>query len=490
VRYPVIAPTSYPPVFYLLEAVVFGAFGPSPYMAKGLVLGFALMAAFYTTAWCRRWIGVNAGWAGALLILLPGVVRWSNCIMLNVPALALSIGALYHFRRWLESPPATPHWRQLYAGAALAVLSILTYVTSCVLVPIAGIWLIMERRWSALLKRRTLAVLAVSALVLLPWAIVIMKFERNRVVLATGTSEVITQLPWHYYIECIKYYPRHFSALFGTHLLFIAAFGIAGGMFNRRWRHETVLLLIMTVVCLAFFSYVPAKEPRYILLLALPTAVFCLLGVLTVARCLGKVSSMRPAHAKAAVPATVAAIFIGQAALAARVPVTSFSGYRQVVEFYEDRAPTEPVFFDGKSHGIFAFYVLAGDPNYDRRVVLGRKLLYSESLYTGEPQEFVSSAEEVVDVLQKRGGCRWVAVADLPDNLRSPAPRYLREAVKGPQFELVESFPITRMRETGPETTNVNVYQFLLPIEQVDEVEMPHFSLGNGVRIKVKPIER
>jgi len=55
-RYPVIAPTTYPPAFYLLEAVVFGVFGPSPYIAKGLVLGFALIAGLYTTAWCHRWI--------------------------------------------------------------------------------------------------------------------------------------------------------------------------------------------------------------------------------------------------------------------------------------------------------------------------------------------------------------------------------------------------------------------------------------------------
>ncbi|MEJ2702857.1 MAG: hypothetical protein P8Z79_10495 [Sedimentisphaerales bacterium] len=48
-RYPVIAPTTYPPVFYVVEAVVFGVFGSSPYIAKGLVLGFALMAGLYTT---------------------------------------------------------------------------------------------------------------------------------------------------------------------------------------------------------------------------------------------------------------------------------------------------------------------------------------------------------------------------------------------------------------------------------------------------------
>src|SRR5262245_58709711 len=101
-RYPAINPTAYPPVFYILEATLFGVIRPSPYVAKGLVLVFALIAALYAIAWLRRWIAEEAGWGGGLILLLPGVVLWSHAIMLNVPALALGLAALYHARRWLE----------------------------------------------------------------------------------------------------------------------------------------------------------------------------------------------------------------------------------------------------------------------------------------------------------------------------------------------------------------------------------------------------
>ena len=43
-RYPVIDPASRPPVFYLLEGVAYHLLGPSPYVAKGLVLCFSLAA--------------------------------------------------------------------------------------------------------------------------------------------------------------------------------------------------------------------------------------------------------------------------------------------------------------------------------------------------------------------------------------------------------------------------------------------------------------
>ncbi len=487
-RYPVIAPTSYPPVFYLLEAVFFGVFGPSPYVAKGLVLGFALMAALYTTAWCRRWIAQDAGWAGVLLVLLPGVVVWSHAIMLNVPALALSIGALYHFRRWLESPPASPVWRHLYIGAALAVLSILTYLTSCVLLLVVGIWLLVERRWRLLWNRRTLIVFVASLLVLLPWIILTVMFESPRIETATG--QVTNLISVSYWRWAFLYYPKRLPELFGTHLLFIAAFGIASGMLVRRWRHETILLLIMTAVCFTFFSYLPSRESRYILLLSVPIIIFCLLGLLSTVHCIGKLTKMRTEWVRAATLTAIAVLIIGQAWVASKVSVLSISGFRQLVGFIEKIAPDEPVFYGGTSPNIFTFYLLAGDPGYRRRVVLSRKLLYAESTWD-KIHEFISSPQDIVEVLQKRGGCKWVAVHDRPDSPQIEAPWHLRKAVKGPKFKLVQSFPIIRKWTTGVvERTNVCVYRFLVPIERVDEVDMPLFSLGENVRIRIKPIQR
>jgi hypothetical protein len=50
-RYPVIAPVTYPPLFYLAEGLAFAAFGSSPYVAKSLVLMFSMMAGLYTMTW-------------------------------------------------------------------------------------------------------------------------------------------------------------------------------------------------------------------------------------------------------------------------------------------------------------------------------------------------------------------------------------------------------------------------------------------------------
>ena len=311
--------------------------------------------------------------------------------------------------------------------------------------------------------------------------------------MATGTAEYFTNmLRGHlaYYLECCEYYFKCLPELFGIHLLFIAAFGIASGMLIRRWRHETILLLIMTVVCFTFFAYVPAREGRYILLLSVPIVCFCMLGLISTVHCFGKLIKMRAEWVRSATLTAIAVLIVGQAWVASKVSVLSISGFKQLVGFIEKIAPDDPVFYDGISPNIFVFYLMAGDPDYHRRAVLGRKLIYAESIVYN-PQEFISSPQDAVEVLQKRGGCKWVAVHDRPDAPQIEAPWHLRKAVKGPEFELVQSLPITRKWTTDMvERNNVCVYRFLVPIERVDEVDMPLFSLGENVRVRIKPIQR
>lgn len=133
----------------------------------------------------------------------------------------------------------------------------------------------------------------------------------------------------------------------------------------------------MTVVCFIFFSYVPAKEGRYILLLSMPIVIFCLLGLISTVHCVGKLARMTPGWARAATLCAIAGLLIGQAWLASKIFVSSVSGYKQLVGYLQKISPDEPVFYDGQGYQIFTFCVRAGDPDYCRRGVLGKKLLYA-----------------------------------------------------------------------------------------------------------------
>ena len=65
------------------------------------------------------------------------------------------------------------------------------------------------------------------------------------------------------------------------------------------------------------------------------------------------------------------------------------------------------------------------------------------------------------------------------------AGRHLREAVKGPEFQKVRSFPVQNNW-----ATHVDVYRLLGPMETPEKVDLPCPVLGPNTRYAVKPIER
>jgi len=485
-RYPIIRPTRYPPAFYLPLAAIYGLFGSSPYAAKCLVFSFALMAALYTVAWCRRWVGKETGWFGALILLLPIVVTWTHAVMLNVPVLALSIAGLYHYRRWLSSPPDSIVWKHLYLGALFAVLSILTHVVNCVIVLIFVVLLMIERKWNLLLKLKTMGVMLASALVLLPWFIVTMKYESGRVAAVVGSTTWLTEPSrWHWF-----YYIKNAPSLFYAHVLCLAGLGLVMGMVMRRWRRETIRLLSMSLTCYLFFTYMCWNDVRYIILISLPLSILSGMAIMGILQVVGKVLNLKPSVSRVVAMVTLLILLVGQVWAASTVCVPCVSGYRALVEYMEEVAPKEPIFYDGYRHDIFTYYVLAGDPDYQRRAVLGDRLLYAIN-GGGRDEGFASSPESVVDLLVTKGGCRWIAVHDIPLTMEVQTPEYLRTAVQGPSFEYIKSFPIQwNKRDGGNETTYVKLYRLKEQLNPVEEVEMPYISQGKVVLYRTKPIER
>jgi hypothetical protein len=475
-RYPAIDPASRPPLFYLLEGAAFTVIGPSPYAAKGLVLGFALMAGLYLWAWLRRWIAPQAGWAAPLFLLLPGVSRWSHAIMLQIPALALSLAALYHARSWLEAPGNAT--RQFALATALTVLAILTYYPAGMVVFIIAAWTAMRQRWALLLGRKNLVPIALAIAALVPCAWLIARWAPTPLSWVVPAPAALGTLAnWTFYFAELKY-------LCDPHLLVLAGLGAALGVGSGRWRRETLMLLSWILVMYLVLSLLGAKDLRYALLVSAPFVGLAAIAVLMLCDRLAALAArLRPAPAALATAALLSLV-AAQVALAANYRVLAMSGYREVASFLAQVAPDEPVFYDGFYDGNFTFYVRAGDDRFRRRVVVGHKLLYTYALSPGwRETSFANSPQEVIDLLRRRGGARWFAIEIGKETEKLAPMRYLRQAVKTDAFELVRSFPIT-----GREVDRVDVYRFKLPVAEQDEVELPFPVLGQDVKYRVRPI--
>ncbi len=472
-RYPAISPTNYPPVFYILEGTAFTLLHPSPYLAKGLVLGFALLAACYLLAWLRRWVAEEAGWMAALLLLLPGFVVWSNAVMLNVPATAFSIAALYHARRWMEVEPSDK--RQLYFAAVFSVCATLTYFVAGVLVFVIAGWLLTSRRWALLWDRRTVWVALVSAIPLIPFSYIAIKWAPIYVsFVTTGPQKARTISIWIFYL-------RELLPLAGPCVLALSVLGMLVGIIRRRWRHESFVLLVFFLVTYMALSLIVAKESRYGLLLCIPIVCFCAIAIQSIS----ELSSWGNI-ARFASPAVMLILLLAQFWIASRTHVPHIQGIAETAAFFKRVAPDEPVFYDGFYSNVFTFYVQAGDPGYRRRVVLGAKLLYASAINPlWRYKSYVNSSEDIIKTLLLRGGCRWLAIEISGQAGETPAARLLRETVQGPQFEKIRSFPVS-----GLDLDRIDVYRFKLDPQPSDEADLPFPALGENTRYKVKPIQR
>ncbi len=478
-RYPVISVTNYPPMFYILEGALFAAFHPSPYIAKGLVLAFALLAACYLVIWLRRWIALEAGWAAALLLLMPGFVMWSNAVMLNVPATAVSLAALYHAKRWIETTDVRSARRQLYLAAAFSMMAFMTYFLAGILIFVIVAWMLCLRRWALLMNSRTFLAALAGVGLSLPFLYVAFKWAPAYVNYFTKIFErADPSWGWTFYLKGLP-------GLSGPYLLTVSILGFAIGIFRRQWRRESVLLLVFLVVVYLALTVIVGKDIRYGLLLCIPIVCFCAMAFqfLTEFLCV-RLKRKKILSGMAALTIAIAACG-AQGWIAAKTRVPLIKGITEVVDSLERLAPNEPIFYDGYHHNIFTFHVLAGDPGYKRQVVIGAKLLYASAI---NPMDFyrsyVSSTEDIIDTLQSRSGCRWIVVEVSKQSMRIPASNLLREAVQDRRFELFRSFPIS-----GPGLDRIDVYRFKLNPWPVDAMDMPFPILGEGVRFKIRPIQ-
>ena len=467
-RYPAINPATYPPLFYFVEGLTFAAFGPSPQVAKFIVLLFGVMAGVYTMAWARRWIGPVAGWAGPFLAFMPGIVLWTNSVMLNIPAAALGLAVLYHFRRWSETARVT----QLVLTLLFAAAVVLTYYQGGIVLCICAGWAAL--RWREFrLNRRALWIAAGALCAIAPVAIAItlapVQTARHLPTLALLTRSST----WTFYWTTLP-------DVTGRPALVAGVAGLIAGFFTARWRTDAAYLAIWITALIVGLSLLPAKDPRYVLLAA---PAFVLAAAIGLAVAVPHLGARRPEWQAAALAAGLAAGFWS----AARVQVPQVSGFREIATYLQEQAPRDAVLYDGQYDGLFGFYVRASDPHFERRVALGSKLLYQDgpaSTFTPVQKSNVASTQDVVNLLRTRSGCRWVAI-EVTRNPGSIGRRLLREAVARPEFELIRSFPIT-----GAGERRVDLYRSVIAVDPVAAVDLGFPSFTNREFLHIVPITR
>ncbi|HEY1754597.1 MAG TPA: glycosyltransferase [Bryobacteraceae bacterium] len=469
-RYPIINPILYPPLFYIFEGLAFRVFGPSPYVAKVLILALAAMAGLYTMAWARRWLGPGAGWAGAFLAFVPGIVIWSNAVMLNIPALALDLACLYHWRRWLVSGG----WKQLLISICFAVAAVSTYYQAGIAIIIGLGWALLSQQGGRFNRHIRLALAATAVAV----AVSVAVFAERAPLLVARHLPAVKVLK---NFKTWTFYPASLPGLVGPILLALGLIGLTLGLLNARWRKEAQMIAAWIVTAIAVFAFLPARDPRYILIVAPAFVLAAAMG----AACLWRPLSMIAPQGQAALLLAGLALSGWQAS---RLQIPKEAGFPAVASYLTEHAPNGTVLYDGYNDGLFGFYFRAFDPRYQRRLVLGQQLFY----HFGPGGDFnwvetlkATTSQDVVDILRSHSGCTWIAIEVGPHSEDAEGQRVLRRAVAGPPFTLESSFPIN-----PPKADRVDVYHLDGEIQPVSTIDLRFNSYANRIFQGVSPITR
>jgi hypothetical protein len=464
-RYPVIQPVAYPPLFYLLEGFVFSLFGPSPHIAKTLVSAFAIMSGAYLILWLRRWVAPEAGWGGLLLLLQPAVIQYSNAVMLNVPSMALGLGAFYHTRMCINGDRGRKH---LYLASLFSLAAVFTYFPSGIVVAIVSGWILGAFGWKILFHKRLWTISAAAVLLLIPLAIFARRWSPAHV------NAVISPFRGGWNANVLLFYVSHITDLVFPAILVFAVGGLAVSSWNKAWRNDIAYLLSWMAICYVGFSLISFRDVRYVMLLIPPLIILTMMCCV----CFSRWASSRFAISLPAGFFTLLGPLITlHIMFAPLVKLPEVYGFNQLVAFLEKVAPNGRFLYDGNYDGNFSFYVRARDPEFRRGVVLGDKFVYASRWVEGPAVDKVHSSSDVVKLLQTQCGCEWLAIEKTGEADRVASARQLRQAVKGPEFEHVKTFAIA-----APQPTWIDVYRFLprMVIPNEIEVHFPSADSKNG----------
>jgi hypothetical protein len=452
-RYPVITPGAYPPLFYVLEAIAFALTTVSPYTAKVLVLGFSTFAGIYTMRYARRWIGPAAGWAGVCVVASPGFILYSNAVLLNVPATAFGMAALFHFRAWMETQLKAD--RNFTIGFSFAAL--LTYYPAGLIMIIGLVWLAFSRTRP---KTRFLWLIPL-AVVLMAIAISLMLpgyFLRNAAPMGRFLS-------WPHWVSLY----RGLSGLTGSPLALLVWLGLLWGLVSATQRLESARLLLGGVAASAAILLTTWADPRYLLVLCPMMILGAFLGLASLARLAS------PSRALVSGMAPLLAVMVAVQS-AATTSVPSASGFLEVADFLRAHGPKDSVLYAGHYDGVFAFYTRALDPWFERRVVLWRKAL-------APGMSSWMSPEEAVKFIEDEAGCQWVALEFAENRVVPRAQLLLRTAVQAPEFEFVRTFPLNTV-----EAKRVELYRVKTRVDPPKPVDLRFPGFSKSVFQGVEPI--
>src|SRR5215210_7390783 len=255
-QYPALGLMVWPPLFYGIEGAFMVVFGTSYAAALVLIGLFSALAFTYFFLLVRRTHGEAAAAVSVLLLgCAPLVFTLSHHVMLEMPALAFVMAAVYHFVRYLDLERRL----DVYAASSAAALFALTRFDGLFLLLFFGLAIVARRRFDVLRRREAwLAALLALAIVLPVYVPMMIEFGRAHVLMTVqgGAEGFAGRGLWY----TLTYYPWDLVRQIGTFTVVPCVVGFLAALGPARRRACWPYLTLAAATYLAFTPLAELEE--------------------------------------------------------------------------------------------------------------------------------------------------------------------------------------------------------------------------------------
>lgn len=428
-QYPALGLMVWPPLFYGIEGIFMLVFGTSFLASRALVGLFSALACLYLFLLVRRTHGVFPATLAVLLFgLAPLVFLLSHQVMLEMPALAFVLAAVYHFVRYLDLERAL----DIYVAAVASALFALTRFDALFLLLFFALSILALRRFDLFRRKEVwLAALLALAIVVPVYVPMVAEFGQAHVLMTVqGGTEDPT------FWEHVVFYPRGLLRHMGFVTAAAAALGFLVALRPAPDRVRWPYFALAASTYVTFSSFAELQE-RHAIYWYPACALFAVEGIDWIAARF---------RSPAARPALAALATAGAFWIAVTLPVLYLRGYEEAARYVvENTRSSRFVFMDGFLNGNFIYQVRRHDPERGLWVLRGDKMLYSVLIEprSGHYAEYAGGEREILDTLY-RYDPELIVVEEPQVRFEIPMAGQLRKVLAShpERFERVKSFPI------------------------------------------------
>jgi hypothetical protein len=386
-QYPGLGLLVWPPLFHVIEGLFMVVFGPSLVVSKVLIGLFAAIACAYLFRFaCRTHDVATAALAVLIFGLCPLIFDFSRQVMLEMPTMALGLGATYHVARYIDEERR----RDLLFAALTSTLAVLTRYDGLYILPLFALMVFARKRLDLLRRQAVLVSAGLALLVVLPFYWLVAK-EIGWFHVRQATQQISPTVSYFLAARNFIFYPSLLPQQIGWFAFVPAVVGLVFGMTaagrKRSWPY-------LSIVGATYITFTPLAEllSRHVIYWMPAFSLFAADGVALISNWL---AAWRPRIALTTL------VVAGTCWGTMRQPPLFVRGYEEAARYVLSTSKTSRfVMFEGRLSGNFAFQIRRHDPQRRLWVLRGDKLLYAViSDPTIAYKEIAKSDNDILDTI-------------------------------------------------------------------------------------------